>query len=464
MRNLYLIAVLSIIFIAVQAQTIITGDEQQDKALATAIWTIDHNTEGQLLKAGADYGGEWTRDISMNAWNAVSILRPDVAEYSLWSVTSDRQTIGHQYWDKIIWTLGAWNHYLVTGREDFLTQAYLCCKRTMQELEDSCYDVAYGLFMGPAVFQDGITAYEEPIFDTMLKFNGNVLAHKNSRNIKCLSTNALYYQSYRCLAEMARLREPTAVQTYEEKARLLREQFRKHLYDAPNHRFYFLIDHQGKKHEFQEGMGVAYAILFGLVTPEEACGIIDNVYSTSSGIPSVWPCLKRCSEEKPGRHNVMVWPHVNMFYASACAEVGKYDSFYFEVSNLARLATQCDPKGEVNFHEIYTPDGVPSGGWQCGSLWPPLNHQTWCATGFLRNYLYYIAGMKPQPEGLYFRPLGSSTGKVELKDIPYRNAVLNITIVGKGNKIKNCRINGRKSKPFISADAEGTYFVELGLK
>ena len=43
-----------------------------------AVWTVDNNTDGLLLKAGADYGGEWTRDISINSWNAVSLLRPDV--------------------------------------------------------------------------------------------------------------------------------------------------------------------------------------------------------------------------------------------------------------------------------------------------------------------------------------------------------------------------------------------------
>ena len=45
-----------------------------------AVWTVDNNTDGLLLKAGADYGGEWTRDISINSWNAVSLLRPAVAE------------------------------------------------------------------------------------------------------------------------------------------------------------------------------------------------------------------------------------------------------------------------------------------------------------------------------------------------------------------------------------------------
>ena len=174
-------------------------------AFDLAVWTVDNNTDGLLLKAGADYGGEWTRDISINSWNAVSLLRPEVAEYSLWSVTNNRKTIGHQYWDKIIWVIAAWNHYLVTGRHEFLTQAYACSKATMLQLEDSVFDKTYGLFTGPAVFQDGIAAYDEPVYEPSFDDKSYVLDHPNSHHIMCLSTNAVYYQAYICLAEMAEI-------------------------------------------------------------------------------------------------------------------------------------------------------------------------------------------------------------------------------------------------------------------
>ena len=97
-----------------------------EPAFKLAVATVDRNTHQGILAAGADYGGEWTRDCAINAWNGVSLLRPRIAETSLWSVTKNRQTIGHQYWDKIIWTIGAWNHYKVTGSRDFLAQAYPC--------------------------------------------------------------------------------------------------------------------------------------------------------------------------------------------------------------------------------------------------------------------------------------------------------------------------------------------------
>lgn len=61
-------------------------------AYKLALWTVDNNTDAnKLLKAGGNYGGEWTRDISINSWNAVSMIRPDVAEHSLWSVTNKKK-------------------------------------------------------------------------------------------------------------------------------------------------------------------------------------------------------------------------------------------------------------------------------------------------------------------------------------------------------------------------------------
>lgn len=90
MKKTFFTSLFAFLFCWMSAQTIVTGDALQDSALAVAIRTIDRNTEGRLLKAGADYGGEWTRDISMNSWNAVSLLRPDIAEFSEASIQFGR--------------------------------------------------------------------------------------------------------------------------------------------------------------------------------------------------------------------------------------------------------------------------------------------------------------------------------------------------------------------------------------
>lgn len=442
------------------AQRLVTGDKDVDAAFDLAVWTVDHNTENMLLKAGGDYGGEWTRDCAMNAWNAASLIRPQVAEYSLWSVTNQRQTIGHQYWDKIIWVIAAWNHYLVNGDRNFLRTAYFCSAKTMAELRRDYYDSRYGLFTGPAVFQDGIAAYDEPMYEPARHDRSYVLEHPRAPQMKCLSTNAVYYEAYRILTLMAR--ELGDRNRYEAEARALKHAIRQHLYDARNHRLFFLLDDHGRKHDEQEGLGVAYAVMFDILSESEARQVLQGCHITEHGIPAVWPCYIRFSEDKPGRHNVMIWPQVNMYYASACAHVGERRQFWFEVRNLADLALHHSVDGKPNYHEIYTEKGRPSGGWQCDHEWAPLNHQTWAATGFLRAIITEVFGLHFETNGLRLEPLGMDRmGTAMLSDIRYRGANITVKLSGTGGRIASCRINGRPAKPFIPAGARGNYVVEI---
>lgn len=460
-----ILAILCILPLAMQAQTLRTGDKQLDDAFRLAVRTVDMNTADSLLKAGSGYGGEWTRDISINSWNAASLLRPDVARFSLWSVTvNDRSLIGHQYWDKIIWTVAAWNHYLVTGDRAFLEQAYPCSKNTMAELEEYAYERNYGLFMGAAVFQDGIAGYDEPVFDPENN-SSYVLDHKNASAIKCLSTNCTYYMAYRALAEMAEaVGDKGSVAGFARKADRLKNRIRHYLYDAKTDRLAYLVDHRGVVHHYNEALGIAFAGLSGLVSAEEMRRITDKLYVSANGIPCVYPIFPRYSVEMPGRHNAMIWPFVNAFYADAAQRAGQTAQFEFELRNLARLAME---KGPENFQEIYNmTTGEPDGGWQCDYHWDLKPHQTWSATGYLRLFLLDVFGMEFRQDGLYLSPCGLDTdAPVELTGIAYRNATLDVTVRGKGSRMGNCLIDGKSVKEaFIPATASGKVTVDITLR
>lgn len=459
-RKLIIIVLLALCC-AIQGQTLKSGDKTLDEAFAKALWTLDTNIHDGIIHAGAGYGGEWTRDCAINCWNAASLLHPEVAERSLWSVTEDSMRIGHQYWDKILWVMAAWNHYLLTGNKQFLSKAYACSERTMTELENDCWERLYGLFMGPAVFQDGIAAYPEPVYDSNKWDDSFVLHHKYSLTIKCLSTNVAYYMAYRTLAEMAREMETTnaAQLRWIDAADALRRSIRNHFMAGTDGRMYYLIDHRGVAHEYQEGIGLGLLLMTDILSASEAAQVVGRTYSSANGIPSVYPCYPRYSEEKPGRHNVMIWPHVNAFYAAGCAHQNQIEPFRTELGNIARLAMQ---ERGGNFYEIYTLDGKPSGGWQCGSLWDKKPHQTWCATGYLNLVLRYVFGLTPSRAGLEIKPIGLGQRKhCQLTGLRYRNAVLNLTMKGEGSKIKSFKINGKDAKILIPADAEGELNVVI---
>lgn len=460
------IILLTLLFSAalLQGQTLRTGDAQLDRAFALAVRTVDLNTADSLLKAGSGYGGEWTRDIAINTWNGVSLLRPEIARFSLWSVTTDdRSRVGHQYWDKIIWVVAAYNHYLVTGDRDFLRRAYLCSKNTIAELEDSAFERRYGLFMGPAVFQDGIAGYDEPVCDPE-NDSSYVLDHKNASAIKCLSTNCTYYAAYRALAAMSRLEGDNLAAGFERRAKALRTAIRKNLYDPTGNKLNYLVDHRGVVHPYQEALGIAFAGLSGVVTPAEMSRIVRGAYVSDFGIPCVYPAFPRFTVEQPGRHNATIWPFVNAFYADAAMRAGQTEAFESELKNMARLAIEYGPD---NFQEVYNmTTGAPDGGWQRGKKWWLNPHQTWSATGYLRLFLLDVFGMEFSTEGLTLRPAGlNGFDRIELKDVPYRNALLDITLKGQGQKIARCTIDGRQTpKAFIPTAATGRVKIEIELK
>jgi len=457
---------LSFFSIQLHAQTILSNNQQLEAAYRLAVNTVKFNTHDSILAAGADYGGEWVRDISINIWNGVSFFSPEVAKKSLWSVTVDnRQKAGHQYWDRILWVHGAYNYFLVSQDNAFLKAAYTCGLNTMNELEATAFDADYGMFTGPSVFNDGIAGYDEPIYDPVKAGDGYVLNHRADR-IKCLSTNCAYYMAYQDLNQMHRLLNNGKNNAlFLEKAAKLRVAIRKNLYDSPNDKLNYLVDQNGKVHAFQEALGISYAIRGGVVTKEEGLRITQKCVKAKFGIPSISPSFSRFSDEKPGRHNRTIWPFVNASYAIAALETGNIHDFDFEFFNLMSLALDKD-KGNTNFWEVYHPNtGHVDGGWQAGGPFVSCSNQTWSATGFLSMVYFGIAGLHVCPEKVSIAPyLPKGVNNLELNGLQIGQMVLNLKISGQGNQIKEFKVNGEAKSVFeLNTNLKGTQVVEIKL-
>jgi hypothetical protein len=455
------------------AQELISDNSLLNDAFKLAVQTVDINTRRGILAAGGDYGGEWTRDIAINSWNGVSLLRPKVAEKSLWSVTVNKDTIGHQYWDKIIWAIAACNHYIVTGDKEFLAQSYKCSANTIKKLEQTTYDTSYGLFMGPSVFNDGIAAYPEPIYEPN-NYSGGVLDHKNSYNIKCLSTNCIYYGAYIALCKMSGfLNENSDItKAYRQKAETLKSNILKNFYNSDKNIFNYLIDQNGKVDNSQEALGLSFAIMFGIINGEKANQLIENAVVSKYGITSITPDFPRYSADKPGRHNNIIWPMVNGFFAKAAIVAQNYKSFGNELNSLTHLALDED-KGNYNFREIYNPySGKPDGGYQAWGEerpnyhWESCRSQTWSATAYISMVIDGLCGLKFNEQSISFTPfLPDEISFLELKGLVYRGSKLNISIKGKGNTIKSFLLDGtQQTGNSISSTINGEHNIVIVLK
>ncbi len=465
-----------------------TGNEDIDMAFRIALGDYFTNiqpynisildTIKPVILAGLNYNRPWTRDASINSWNAGSFLTSDIAKNTLMSVlinANDTIRIGGQYWDAIIWVTGAWNHYLVTGDKNFLELAYKATTNSLYYFEKSEFNDNYNLFRGLG-WSDGISAYggkyanaggSSAAFDWPKHNPDKVSKTGFGIPMMALSKNCLYYNAYNLAHKMSEELNMDALD-WSEKASKLKVAINKHLWNDSTGMYKFYIDEE-EESNLQETIGNAYALLFGVADNNQAISILTNQYVTPAGVPCGWPPLKRYRIDSTSypRHNAVVWPQIQAFWAEATAKYNKPDMLFHELNNLAKHAVR-----DMQFAEIYHPySGEIYGGIQESnggelSLWGATNRQTWSATGYIRMILYGVLGINIDEQDIGFSPcIPNEIDKVQLKNLKYRDMTLNITITGNGSDIDKILINGKVEKMTrISNNTKGLQIIEIQLK
>ena len=409
-----------------------------------------------VLLAGGGYDTPWTRDAAINTtWNAAGILIPDVAKNTLLSVLMEengKRRIGGQYWDAVIWTIGAWQYYLYTGDAAFLPLIKEATENSLAYFEKTEWDKEKGLFNGPACYGDGIAAYP----DRYVNVGGGILGypdyylkdvpHRGVGIPLCaLSTNCLYAECYRLAFVM------TGKEEYRAKHDSLKARINEVFWNEERGLYDYAIDDVARE-ERQEALGESFAIMFGIADEEKKKKILENCNISPNGITCLYPTYERYLPYGLGRHSGTVWPFAQAFFADAAARI-RPDKAAFELKTLTKNALATD-----QFYEIYHPEtGEPYGGVQetdgpMSDKWKSIDHQTWSATGYLRMLLLDLAGLNYTEEGLSIRPVRIADVKtLTIEGLKYRNAVLNITI---GE-------DGWEKGAWVPANAEGTYNVKL---
>ncbi len=463
-----------------------TNNQEINQAYRMAIANVVGNIalfqdgilEGEVpcILAGLGYDTPWTRDTAINVWNGMGLLTPQVSKNTLCSVIAKDEKgyfIDGQYWDKIIWTIGAWVYYLFNGDKDFLSLCYQAVKNTLLQLEQTEFSPEYNLFRGPACYGDGVSAYPDIYADVnsasilAAGWNKKEICHPIGMGLPmmALSTNCLYYAAYRIADCMAK--ELGYEPCYEATANALKDAIHRHFWKEDLGHFAYLVDpFGGCKH--QEGLGSAFALLFDVANGHHKECIINNQHITPHGIACVYPSFSRYDTPDgfgQGRHSGTVWPHIQGFWAQAMAKENQTEKFDEEFNLQTQNAIHSN-----QFAEIYHPTtGAVYGGRQEDDNigireWISLPHQTWSATAYLSNILFNLIGLQFSTGGITFAPVGSSlTNRIELNNLIYRNACLDITITGSGKTISACRINGENAEPFLPADAKGNITVEIEL-
>lgn len=460
-----------------------TDNPQINTAFRLALSTLTANVqpfkdgllekEEPVLMAGMGYVTPWTRDAAINTMNGAGLIIPEVALNTLKSVLNTDENglfIDGQYWDKIIWTMGAWQYYLYNGDLDFLKASYEAVVNTLKLLERDEFDSRLNLFRGPACYGDGVSAYPDIYADHGSDFILHFAKYKKElcepvgfgMPMFALSTNCLYYYSYILADKMGE--ELGISPAFSEKAQKMYNAINRYFWNQEKGSYNYLYDKFGGC-DYQEGLGLSFALIFGLADEEKTEKIFKNRQTSPHGIPCVYPTFPRYETPDKmgfGRHSGTVWPHVQGFWADAAAAKGQKGEFEKELMLQTENALRYS-----QFAEVYHPiDGSIYGGRQEQGdgirEFPTLSFQTWSATAYIRNILFDLVGLKFSEKGIEFSPMGTeSVCGIDLSGLRYRNATLNIRISGRGDKIKSFKCNGKESSPFIPCDITGNAEIEI---
>jgi hypothetical protein len=433
--------------------------------------------EAPTLLAGLGYDTPWTRDAAINTWNFGGLLHPEACRNALLSVLEEHDgqpRIGGQYWDSIIWVIGAWWLYLFTGDREFLALAHQAAENTLETLEKSEFSASLNLFRGPACYGDGVAAYPDVYarvdwsgIDAVPRAHPELcVGTGNGIPMHALSTNCLYFQAYILLDRISRELGLPARPDCLEKAAALKAAINRHFWKEEAGSYRYLVDPFGGC-EHQEGLGSSFAILFGIANADQARRIFTSQHICRAGIPCVWPSFERYTslgEGSYGRHSGTVWPQIQAFWADAAALHREEALFSYEFHELMRHAVR-----DSHFAEIYHPDdGRVYGGLQETRAnkitpWESARRQTWCATGFVRMVLSGIAGMRLEPAGIRFAPMMiQGMERLELNYLRYRAMEVNIRIEGTGSRIVEFAVNGEpRGDSFLGANASGRQDISI---
>lgn len=428
-----------------------------------------------FIVAGGAYPQPWQRDTGFMTYDAANLLIPNEAKNMLWSQVgreNDKLIIkeglfggNDQYWDRICWAFGAWNHYLVTGDKSFLTNAYEAISQTLSSQRSKYYNATYCLFVGGSVLDDNIDAYDEDVYDY---WRGTAaVAYPVFHTIMSCSNNLVWYEGYVIAGLMAQEleKQQTEIEPWNNYAEGLKESINNNFWLPGSNRYadYMLIN--GTKKEYQNDLAQAFAITFGVADATKVEAMINNIHFEPQGIPHRWPhATFAFSDQKPSREGNVIWGNGQAAWAEAMAYAGRVDLLAKEINDMAR--NRINANG--NYREIFDAiTGEPEGGWESNGqkLEKSEHDQGWSATGFIKAIHYGVMGMRFESDGLSFAPsLPEGWEGANLTGVKYRGMILNIKLTGIGNRISSFLLDGTaQAQSKISSNLTGIHNIEISL-
>ncbi len=400
------------------------------------------------LRTGIEWPGVWTRDVSYSILLSMAYMQPEASKISLMKkVNADGKIIQDTgsggAWpvssDRMVWALAAYEIYKVTGERQWLEYIYPVIKRSLAD--DSLVTAsANGLVKGETSFID----WREQSYPKWMQC-------ADIYNSEALGTSIVHAQALKLMSQMAaELGKKKEAADYAARSQQMAQAINRELW-MPEKGYYAMYTYGRDFHILNpraETLGESLAILYDIATPEQARAISENNPTTPFGAAIFFPQ----TADMPPYHNNSLWPWVAAYWAMANAKTGNEQGTLEAIGSVFRPAALFTTN-----KENFVLDN--------GDIATELNssNMLWCLAGNLALTHKILFGIEFMPKGLAFHPfvpkaLGSERS---LDNFRYRNAVLDITVSGHGDRIKEFRLNGKPHAPLLPVDIKGHNKVEI---
>ena len=419
---------------------------------------LDIRPQDGTYMAGALWPDTWTRDVVYSIYFTYSWIMPEVSRKTLEKQTlknpsealQDTGTGGS--WpistDRVVWALAAWEYYLATGDKDWLKQTYEGLSYTARKDIHVAYDENVHLFKGETCSMDW-RKHSYPNW-----FSNAIIGESFSSG-----TNALHYFLYRFLLSSGKIIGAPAedIALWTKISEELREGMNKSFWSEEDGMYtcYLYPELLGYQSSRRVGaMSNGLAALVGVADEAQVESIVANSPLYAYGAAVLYPS----KPDSFAYHNKGIWPVWQTPLMYAAKKCGNYAVVEHLVNSAVRAGALF-----LTHKENMTYDT----GYDCNTA---LNsdRQLWSVASYLSIVYRIFCGMEMTEQGLGFSPVIPSWmgEKIRLTDFKYRNAVVDVTVKGKGSEIVSLKVNGKLRKPdyVIPANARGKYVVEITMK
>ena len=394
------------------------------------------------LRTGREWAGVWTRDVSYSILLSMAYMQPEASRISLMKKVNPRGEIIQDTgsggaWpvssDRMIWALAAYELYKVTGDRQWLEYIYPIIQRSLRS-DGLTVRTEEGLVKGETSFID----WREQSYPKWMQT-------ADIYNSEALSTSVVQAAALRALADMATdLGHKDEAKEYGAEADRISEAVNRDLWMAD--KGYYAMYNYGRTapvlNPRAETLGESLAILWDVADADRARTITENNPTTPFGAPVFFPQIS----DMPAYHNNALWPWVAAYWALANAKAGNEEGTLEAIGSIFRPAALfATNKENLNLDN--------------GDIATELNssNMLWCLAGNIAVTHKILFGINFEKNGLAFRPFVPKALGAErtLSGFRYRDAVLNITVKGYGDRITSFTLNGKEHKPFVPADIKG---------